>query len=373
MRPKSNTIWSFFSLVCLFVIIMGYQNCGDSPKEKSNKATTHDPDPEASGVAPNITSNLPSSVRVGEGDNYTMSIQASGTGTLTYQWFKNDQSIEGEDENFLQLNSVSQSDEGRYRVIVGFVGGRSVGSEELSLTVTSSTPSCTGNQIYVGNTCESCPAGQRPNAARTACEVESIPPPTCTGNQIHVGNTCESCPAGQRPNAARTACEEAIPCEHPTKTDLKRTMSKQGFKNIEDNACDNNCSTMTDKTTKKYSRSSSDCKTSTLVFYKTCNQRPKWAALKASMGSNGWNRNTVDNPCISSGCLQKSIRSDTKEGIYYPVSGQTCAMKTVKFYIHSTRRVNMGDFELVNGCVTTSSQAPSCQGGDGGDGPDAPD
>ena len=96
---------------------------------------------------------------------------------------------------------------------------------------------CNNNQIRVGNTCQSCPAGEIPNAARTRCECSSGQSRNGSGqcisnrcprgqvrntngqcvnrctpgpNQIRVGDTCQRCPRGQRPNSSQTRCETSL-------------------------------------------------------------------------------------------------------------------------------------------------------------------
>jgi len=53
-----------------------------------------------------------------EGGSVTLSVTASGTGDITYQWFKDNVELAGEVSNELMLTDVSQSDVGDYTVVV---------------------------------------------------------------------------------------------------------------------------------------------------------------------------------------------------------------------------------------------------------------
>ena len=103
---------------------------------------------------PVITKNLPTTGAVDHNDSaapYTMNVEArvseGVSGTLTYQWFKDDDKIEdnsrmtGQGRDTFTISPVRPEDEGRYIVIVGLTldggGGGSVTSETLTLRVTS--------------------------------------------------------------------------------------------------------------------------------------------------------------------------------------------------------------------------------------------
>lgn len=60
----------------------------------------------------------PSNALVNEGVDVVMSVSASGVGELSYQWFFNDDPISGATAATLELDAVSSSDEGEYRVVV---------------------------------------------------------------------------------------------------------------------------------------------------------------------------------------------------------------------------------------------------------------
>ncbi|MCB1050050.1 MAG: immunoglobulin domain-containing protein [Acidobacteria bacterium] len=73
------------------------------------------------------------------GASVTFEVTATGSGTLEYQWQKDDVNIPGETASSLTLSSVSASDEGAYSCIVDN-GCQSITSEHASLNVLS-TPS----------------------------------------------------------------------------------------------------------------------------------------------------------------------------------------------------------------------------------------
>ena len=400
IKFKSHKIWAFVSLTGLFATVIGYQNCSSMENGQANKPSIEELDVDQE--KPVIVSNLASSGRTVVGGSYSMSVRASGDGTLTYKWYHNDILLNGEDEDSLPLEPVEQEDEGVYRVRVGLVREGFIDSRELNLTVEASgdttcngdqilvnntcqdcpdgkrpntdrtgcvdetTPVCTGRQYLNGNTCQNCPTGKRPNTDRTGCVDETTP--VCTGRQHLNGNTCQDCPTGKRPNTDRTGCVDIITCDNPTKSNLKTTMEAQGFKNVKDDPCETGCHRMVDRTEKTYDVRP-DCTSGTLVFYKSCNRKHTKSTLKAAMlaDDDEFTKNTRDNPCVNSanGCLIRKIIGPTSEGAYYPVLGNTCRRVTITFYKHKTERRNfgMGDFNtvLVHGCSTTTRQTMMCE------------
>jgi hypothetical protein len=76
----------------------------------------------------------PASVTVAEGSDVTLTVEAIGTGTLSYEWQFNGNSINGATEASLTISSAEPVDAGCYSVIVSNSGG-SVTSSGADLTV----------------------------------------------------------------------------------------------------------------------------------------------------------------------------------------------------------------------------------------------
>ena len=70
-------------------------------------------------VAPTFTTNLESSRQAKAGDSITLAVEAavSDGGTLSYQWYKDDQAIAGATSTSYTINSIQKSDEGSYKVV----------------------------------------------------------------------------------------------------------------------------------------------------------------------------------------------------------------------------------------------------------------
>ncbi|MBO4715966.1 MAG: SUMF1/EgtB/PvdO family nonheme iron enzyme [Verrucomicrobia bacterium] len=84
-------------------------------------------------IAPKIVSvNIPEVVVVGE--KTTLSVRATGTEPLSYQWYKDDILISGATDSSYTIDSVQKSDEGSYTVTVSNSAG-SVTSSTVALTV----------------------------------------------------------------------------------------------------------------------------------------------------------------------------------------------------------------------------------------------
>ncbi len=91
----------------------------------------------AGGTSPPTITTQPSGGTVEVGDPFTLSVVASGSGTLSYPWQHAGGSIQGATATTLALNSVQTSDAGVYTVVVSNDAG-SVTSNPATLTV--STP-----------------------------------------------------------------------------------------------------------------------------------------------------------------------------------------------------------------------------------------
>jgi glucose/arabinose dehydrogenase len=105
---------------------------------------------EFGNAAPSITTQ-PTSRTVAAGASVTFSVRASGAGTLTYQWQRNQVNISGATSQDYTIASVAAADNGaRFRAIVSN-GGGSVTSNEAVLTVSSNrAPTATIVQPTVG-------------------------------------------------------------------------------------------------------------------------------------------------------------------------------------------------------------------------------
>ena len=75
---------------------------------------------------------------VNEGVNVTMSVGATGSGNLSYQWYFNGASIAGATSAILELDSVTIADDGEYYVVVSNASG-STTSATASLNVAASS------------------------------------------------------------------------------------------------------------------------------------------------------------------------------------------------------------------------------------------
>jgi hypothetical protein len=92
-------------------------------------------------VPPAITLQ-PANQTVATGSSLTLSVQATGTGTLQYQWFHNGTAVAGAMFSSLQLASVQNADEGPYYVQI-WNGAGIVTSATATLTVNAFAPSIT--------------------------------------------------------------------------------------------------------------------------------------------------------------------------------------------------------------------------------------
>src|SRR5439155_13400109 len=69
------------------------------------------------------------------GEPFSLSVSASGTAPLTYQWTKDDQTLLGETNKTLTVSKASTNDSGIYRVVVSNSAGN-VTSSPAVVTVT---------------------------------------------------------------------------------------------------------------------------------------------------------------------------------------------------------------------------------------------
>lgn len=81
----------------------------------------------------------PAPKTVQEGANVSLSVVASGQGTLVYQWQFNEQNLSGATSSTLNLNAVKLNTAGRYRVLVSSQYGVTI-SDTVTLTVNANPP-----------------------------------------------------------------------------------------------------------------------------------------------------------------------------------------------------------------------------------------
>jgi len=91
----------------------------------------------AAAVAPSISAQ-PASVSVTSGQNASFSVTASGTATLSYQWYKDGSALSGATSAALSLSAVTSANAGSYSVTVSNSAGN-ISSVSATLTVTAAT------------------------------------------------------------------------------------------------------------------------------------------------------------------------------------------------------------------------------------------
>ena len=108
-------------------------------------------------ISPTVTAQ-PQGASIGVGDNYSFSINATGTAPLTYQWQKDNIDIPGATSNTYSLTNAQTLDSGDYRCgVSNSCSGGAVYSQAATLTVTSTciAPTITlqpqGTTISVGD------------------------------------------------------------------------------------------------------------------------------------------------------------------------------------------------------------------------------
>ena len=92
-------------------------------------------DPPPQKDVPTITQDLMQYDSVVEGQNYVMEVQATGSGTLTYQWYHNFRQIPGATSSRLVYPSIEKGHKGFYKVRVSLAGGSFVDSTSLWLRI----------------------------------------------------------------------------------------------------------------------------------------------------------------------------------------------------------------------------------------------
>lgn len=87
-------------------------------------------------VPPTITVQ-PVGGTISVGSDYTFNISATGTDPLSYQWYKNGNTITGETNTSYSVVSASLNDGGTYNAVVSNAGGFAT-SNSVTLTISSS-------------------------------------------------------------------------------------------------------------------------------------------------------------------------------------------------------------------------------------------
>lgn len=77
----------------------------------------------------------PNGISIDEDGDGTLEVVATGNGTLTYQWFKDDKAIDGATTATLDIKDASASDEGKYYVVVKDIRN-TVTSDKVDVEVT---------------------------------------------------------------------------------------------------------------------------------------------------------------------------------------------------------------------------------------------
>ncbi len=125
--------------------LIGLQGCGGGGSSSSSTTTTSS---GSTASAPTIATQ-PSAVSVASGSSATFSVVATGSGTLSYQWYKDSAAISGATAASYTIVSAASGDAGTYYVIVTDSAG-STTSSSAALTV-STTTSAACDSTYVSN------------------------------------------------------------------------------------------------------------------------------------------------------------------------------------------------------------------------------
>ena len=105
----------------------------------------------STGTAPTITTQ-PRSQSVAAGGNASLSVSATGSGTLTYQWFKDGVAVNGANASTLTRANATAADSGRYHVEVANTGGTNVSRRAFLIVLPDSGTAFTGSDNFNDNT-----------------------------------------------------------------------------------------------------------------------------------------------------------------------------------------------------------------------------
>jgi len=163
----------------------------------------------ANPTAPTITQH-PSAQNVNPGSTVYFSVSATGQGTLTYQWQKNQSNLSngghysGCTTATLTISSADGNDVANYRCVVTNSYGNAT-SNEASLTVTTCTPGTLLNGDFEGGNTNGVATGwtgyQREPYPTTVWTIQTASPPTGGGLQYQqIANTSAAGGGGVRQN-----------------------------------------------------------------------------------------------------------------------------------------------------------------------------
>ena len=129
VSPHRN-LWLWFTAVVSLALAL--ISCGGGDDSSTSTTTVS---------APTITTQ-PTSQTIAVGSAASFSVTATGSDTLTYQWYKDSSAISGATASTYTISSAATSDAGSYYVTVSNSGGTAT-SSTATLTVSStSTASC---------------------------------------------------------------------------------------------------------------------------------------------------------------------------------------------------------------------------------------
>ena len=98
-------------------------------------------------VPPVITTNLPSNLTVSAGTNLTLSVVATGSAPMCYQWYFNGAAIPNATTNVLVINNIQTTNAGTYSVAINNVVGEANAADILAVNVTVSPVSIGGSKL----------------------------------------------------------------------------------------------------------------------------------------------------------------------------------------------------------------------------------
>jgi ribosomal protein S9 len=140
IKAKSNTKLAFALVMSFLLSACGAGAGGEDPLDNSANNESQTPTEEEQipdVVAAVQISSQPQGLTVEAGENASFSISASGGGTLSFQWRKGEQNIDGATSNSLVLTNVSESDAALYDVVVSNSAGSQI---SLAALLTVNTP-----------------------------------------------------------------------------------------------------------------------------------------------------------------------------------------------------------------------------------------
>jgi hypothetical protein len=140
MKASSDrNLWLW--LTAIIGLALAVISCGGGGDSDSSTSSSSSSGTTTTVSAPTIGTQ-PSSQTVAVGGSASFSVTASGSGTLTYQWYKDSSAISGGTSSSYAISSVASSDAGSYYVTVSNSAGTAT-SSTATLTVSStSTASC---------------------------------------------------------------------------------------------------------------------------------------------------------------------------------------------------------------------------------------